>query len=187
MDKPDSSFNPGVSMPSRDEPQPALAGTAGPNQPYSRADIRDPQGSSSLGGSTREVGDQARAAARDVARETTQLARSTAESRKGEIADSIQNVARALKSTRSNLGEEEQSALGGYVGQAAERFEQVSAYLRDRDVREMLSDAERTARKEPVLFLGGAFVLGFLGARFLKSSAAAAGSRKDASIGNGAR
>jgi hypothetical protein len=46
-----------------------------------------------------------------------------------------------------------------------------SDQLRQKDVRELMSDVERFAQRQPTLFLGGAFALGLLGARFLKSSA----------------
>jgi hypothetical protein len=34
-----------------------------------------------------------------------------------------------------------------------------------------MNDAQRLARRQPALFVGGAFAVGLLGARFLKSSA----------------
>jgi hypothetical protein len=46
----------------------------------------------------------------------------------------------------------------------------VSNYLQNTDVSEMVDRTEEFARRRPALFLGGAFALGLLGARFLKSS-----------------
>ena len=43
--------------------------------------------------------------------------------------------------------------------------------MREKDVQAIVRDVERYAREQPALFLGGAFVLGLLGARFLKSTA----------------
>jgi hypothetical protein len=54
--------------------------------------------------------------------------------------------------------------------QAAERVERVSGYLREKDIDQLVREAEDFARRQPALFLGGAFALGVLGARFLKSS-----------------
>jgi hypothetical protein len=42
--------------------------------------------------------------------------------------------------------------------------------LRNKDVGELFQDAQRLARRQPVAFVGAAFVLGLVGARFLKSS-----------------
>jgi hypothetical protein len=46
----------------------------------------------------------------------------------------------------------------------------VSTYIRDHEVRDLISETERLARREPLLFLGGAFAVGFIAARFLKAS-----------------
>jgi len=43
-------------------------------------------------------------------------------------------------------------------------------YVQQTDVRQMADRVESFARREPAIFLGGAFALGLLGARFLKSS-----------------
>jgi hypothetical protein len=46
----------------------------------------------------------------------------------------------------------------------------VSGYLEARDIQDLVGEAESLARRSPALFLGGAFTLGVLAARFLKSS-----------------
>jgi hypothetical protein len=48
--------------------------------------------------------------------------------------------------------------------------DQVANYLRDKDARAMRTDLENLARRQPALVLGGALILGLMGARFLKSS-----------------
>ena len=53
---------------------------------------------------------------------------------------------------------------------AAGQVEEFARTLQDRSVGELLQEAQRYARREPALFLGGAMVLGLFGARFLKSS-----------------
>src|SRR5262249_48746129 len=59
--------------------------------------------------------------------------------------------------------------------QAAEQIERFSRYLRETDIDDLLYEAQHIARRQPALFLGGAFVLGVLGARFLKSTSPSAG------------
>jgi len=49
-------------------------------------------------------------------------------------------------------------------------MERVSNYLQRTDVAELVDGVEDFARREPLLFVGGAFALGLLGARFLKST-----------------
>jgi hypothetical protein len=61
---------------------------------------------------------------------------------------------------------------------AADQMRHFSDQLRQKDVRELLSDVERFAQRQPTVFLGGAFALGLLGARFLKSSSPTSGSNQ---------
>jgi hypothetical protein len=53
---------------------------------------------------------------------------------------------------------------------AVDQIERFAGYLRNRDVGQMVDDVERFARRQPGLFLGSAFTIGLLAARFLKSS-----------------
>jgi hypothetical protein len=52
----------------------------------------------------------------------------------------------------------------------AQQVEQVANYLRNKDARAMRTDLENLARRQPALMLGGALLLGLMGARFIKSS-----------------
>jgi hypothetical protein len=56
------------------------------------------------------------------------------------------------------------------VEQVAERVEEVTNYLRARDVPELVGETQEFARRQPGLFVGAALALGFVGARFLMSS-----------------
>jgi hypothetical protein len=58
---------------------------------------------------------------------------------------------------------------------AADQVERLSTYLRDSSFEDVIREAEDMARRQPLLFLGGAFLAGFLGARFLKSSSPSEG------------
>lgn len=88
---------------------------------------------------------------------------------KERAADGLGSVGKALRSSGEGLGEEG-DAIRGYVDQVADRVDGLSDYVRTRDAGQMLSDVERMARREPALFIGGAFVLGLFTARFLKST-----------------
>jgi hypothetical protein len=57
-----------------------------------------------------------------------------------------------------------------YGDSLAKQVEQVSTYLEQKDLRDVLKDVEGFARRNPAVFIGGAFALGILAARFLKSS-----------------
>jgi hypothetical protein len=57
-----------------------------------------------------------------------------------------------------------------YVDKIAEQTERFAGYLHNNGPREMFTQLERFARRDPTLFLGSAFTLGLVAARFLKSS-----------------
>lgn len=97
-------------------------------------------------------------------------ATSQLEGRKDQAAGSLGSVAHAIRQTSQHLRDQDQSAFAGYAERAAEQIETFTGYLSRRDVRQLVGDVERFSRREPALFLGGAFTLGLLAARFLKSS-----------------
>jgi len=86
-------------------------------------------------------------------------------------AEGVGSIAQALRQTSDQLRQQDQQApTHQYVSSAADQIERFSNYLRQTDVSQMVSGIEQFARRQPALFLGSAFVLGLLGARFLKSS-----------------
>jgi hypothetical protein len=105
-----------------------------------------------------------------VTQQAKQQATSQLESQKGRAVDTLVTVAQALRQTGQHLQEQEQSAVGGYVEQAAERVERLTNHLRARDVPELIAETQDFARRQPGLFITGAIALGFLGARFLRTS-----------------
>ena len=88
---------------------------------------------------------------------------------KARAADALGGVAQSLVQSSQQLRDQNQGA-GQYVEQAAQRLQGLSDYLRNTDVDDIIDRVEMTARRQPALFLGGAFALGVLGARFFKSS-----------------
>jgi hypothetical protein len=89
---------------------------------------------------------------------------------KESVAGGLDQVAQALRQTSQHLGEQERSFVSPYATMAAEHVEGVSGYLHDRSLDQLVGEAENFARARPTLFLAGAFTLGLLAARFLKSS-----------------
>jgi hypothetical protein len=84
------------------------------------------------------------------------------------VADSVRQVGENLGSSRTDSGLAEAAAK--YTNTAAQKLEDVAGYFETRNVREMARDLEGFARRNPAVFLGAAFGLGFLAARFLKST-----------------
>jgi ElaB/YqjD/DUF883 family membrane-anchored ribosome-binding protein len=89
---------------------------------------------------------------------------------KNRATDGIGSVAQAVRQTTQHLREQQHDTIARYVDQAADQLERVSERLRQKDVGELLQDAQQFARRRPAVFIGSAFAIGLLGARFLKSS-----------------
>jgi hypothetical protein len=89
---------------------------------------------------------------------------------KDRATDGLGTVAHAVRETTQRLRDDNHETVARYAEQAAEQIERFSQGLKNKDVGELMNDAQRLARRQPALFVGGAFTLGLLGARFLKSS-----------------
>ena len=85
-----------------------------------------------------------------------------------EIAQQITTVSKALREGSQELRENSLGAFAVYPEQMAERIDDVSAYLQDRDRDAMRRDFERTLERDPVLVLGSLAALGAAGMWYLK-------------------
>ena len=72
----------------------------------------------------------------------------------------LDDASTALHAAGDALHDENRDAFARYAEQAAGQVEQFTSAIRDRSVGEILDEAERFARREPGLFIGGAFLLG---------------------------
>jgi glucan phosphorylase len=98
-------------------------------------------------------------------------AMSMVSSRKEEAASQLDSIAHAFRETSTHLRNQNNDQIARYTENLADQVERVAGYIHNGDVNQFLSDAEDLARRQPELFLGGAFTLGLLAARFFKSSA----------------
>jgi hypothetical protein len=121
-----------------------------------------------------ELASEARDAAAGVAREVADEVQRRTTARLGEqvgrAAERLGGVSQAVHAVGRQLREQDDDAMAAWAERAAEQVDRFSGYLRGKDVDELLYEGERFARRQPALFLGGAFALGLLAARFLKSS-----------------
>ncbi len=133
------------------------------------------------GESIKETLNQAKDAAGQAATQVVGQAKEKASSLLGEqktnLAAGINTVADSIRQIGENLqggdgGEKNQiAALAGKYGDSlAGQVEKISHYVEDKNFGELARDAEHFARRNPAVFVGGAFALGILAARFLKSS-----------------
>jgi len=123
--------------------------------------------------SASEVTDQTKQAASQVTDQAKQAAQSQLSVRKDQTANRLNTVSSAVRDMSDKLRQNNQtSSYAQFADQAANQIQRFSGYLRSHDVREIVDEAEDWMRRDPMIALGGAFVLGLVAARFLKSSGA---------------
>lgn len=105
----------------------------------------------------------------DMMAQVQEQVRPQIESQKDRVADQVGMVANALRQTGQNLNRDEAGPLADYADRGAEQIEQFSQYLRNHDLTDLVGEVEDFARRQPTLFMAGAFGLGLLAARFLRS------------------
>lgn len=89
---------------------------------------------------------------------------------KDRATDGLGSVAQAVRQSAEPLRQNQQDTIAQYVEKAADQLEQFSSRLRERNLGDLVNDAQQLARRQPALFIAGAFAVGVIGARFLKSS-----------------
>ena len=89
---------------------------------------------------------------------------------KDRATDGLGSVAHAVRQSTQQLRDQQHDTIAQYIEQAADQLEKLSTRLKEKNVNEIVDDAQRFARQRPALFVGSAFAIGLLGARFLKSS-----------------
>jgi hypothetical protein len=115
------------------------------------------------------IAEEGREKAHEIGEKAQQMARSRADEQKQRVTNGIRTFADALRRGCDDLSTD-QNQYRPLLNSAADRVEGVSRYLEQRDVDALTNDVRRFAREHTPLFIGGAFALGFAGARFLKSS-----------------
>ena len=106
----------------------------------------------------------------EAAEQAKAKARSFADDKKEEAAGQVGGFASALRTTADSLDSEDQASMAGYARQAASSLDRVSDALSNRNVDDLLETAEDLVRRQPVAFIGGALLAGFVLTRFAKAS-----------------
>jgi len=118
---------------------------------------------------TEDVRNKAEETASALVDQAQQVAAVQANSQMTKAASLLDGVAQSLYETSTNM-RDQQPQIASVADQAASRVEGFSSYLRDHDMNDVVRDAESYARREPLVFIGAAFAVGFIAARFLKAS-----------------
>jgi hypothetical protein len=84
-------------------------------------------------------------------------------------ADGVESLAHGLRRLSTEMAAD-QPAIASAATTVADQAERAALFLHETEAREMISKVEDAARRQPLIFLGGAFVLGVAAARFLKAA-----------------
>lgn len=114
--------------------------------------------------------DRARRFASETRLKATEKTRERLAVQKSRAAESLGIVAESLRSSGDRLRERHEDGVSRMFSSVADQIERFADTLEGRDVNEMLREAERFARRQPAVFLGGAFAIGLMAARFFKAS-----------------
>ena len=131
----------------------------------------------------REREEQGSERAKTILSELLDAARSAAETiledQKQRTAERVSGMAEAVRCAAQSLDRSENRAIARYADQAADRIEDLSGLIRERQWSEIVADTEDLARRQPTLFALGAAAIGFLAGRLLAVPTDRRHSKKD--------
>ena len=113
---------------------------------------------------------KAQASAGKLADQAKQLIVKQLNNQKDRATGSLESLINVLRQGSQQLQDQGQAPVASLANRAADGIEQVWVFLSERDVVDLEREGEQFARTQPAIFLTGTFALGFLGARFFKSS-----------------
>jgi ElaB/YqjD/DUF883 family membrane-anchored ribosome-binding protein len=99
-----------------------------------------------------------------------QKAASQLNEQKTRATDSLGSVADAVRQSTRQLRDQQFDTVAQVVERAADQIERLSNHLRQRDLNELVAEAQQFARQQPAMFIGSSFAAGLLAARFIKAS-----------------
>ena len=118
---------------------------------------------------------QAKSVAGEAYSTVADKAATTIEERKSGLTEELTRVAQTVRRFSGTLTEDaDQTAVTEYATRysdtAAQKLEDVASYFDRSDLRSVATDLESYAKRNPAIFLGAAFGIGVIAARFFKSS-----------------
>lgn len=132
--------------------------------------------------------EQVQESGREIAAKSLQAigerTKSTTAGYQSDISSGLRTLADGLKQTSSTFGVADETPLssagGRYIADLAEKIEGISDYFERKDAGELIEDVKGFARRNPTVFVGGAFALGFAISRLVRSSSHSSASRGEA-------
>jgi hypothetical protein len=159
------------------------AAKSGSGKKQSGAATATAPGQEAQGGSGEKTGGQdllqkAKQTTGEIVNQVQERAGSQITQQKESAASDLTTVVNAVRKFGENLAGEANGPIARYAAQygdkAADNLERLTTYIREQDLKQLLDDVQNFGRRRPAWLLGGAFILGFAGARLIKSSMEAA-------------
>ncbi|HWF88929.1 MAG TPA: hypothetical protein VN659_08845 [Pyrinomonadaceae bacterium] len=152
-------------------------GAVGASQ-QNQGKINQEQNQSTPNSGGQDLRQQAKQTTNEVVNQVQQQANSQINRQKENAASELTSVVNAVRRFGESLNKEGQGpiarAAAQYGNKAADSLDRVARYLREQDPKQVFNDVQNFGRRQPALLIGGAFLLGFAGARIIKSSMDAA-------------
>jgi hypothetical protein len=133
------------------------------------------------GAEARRQAQRMAAPVRDVAGDLADRAQQQAEAGKHRAADQMDRTSEAVRRAAQQM-DGQQAWMAGLVERGADELGRLADTLRQNDLRSLLQGAEDLARRQPMLFAGGAFALGFAAMRATRAGLSAAAPRRDDTV-----
>jgi len=149
------------------------SGSSGSGQQFGSGQGYPPDNTQQQPASTRsnEMLDQAKQTAGGMVEQAKEQVSSRLTDQISQTAEGLHYASEELRRAGQQLRQREPSMpIAQYADRAAEQIDRVSSYLRNKDLDMLANDVQRFAREKPAMFIGSAFGIGLVAARFLKSS-----------------
>jgi hypothetical protein len=127
------------------------------------------------GGLNQDLLQHAKQAGGEIVNQVQQQASTQIDRGKDSATNELSQVVNAVRQLGQTLSSGEANGpiarfTAQYSDKAADSLERLTNYIRTQDPQRLLNDVQNFGRRQPALLLGGAFLLGFAGARLIKSS-----------------
>jgi hypothetical protein len=140
----------------------------------SNPQMDDDQSSGNQEGGGEDFFQHAKKATGEIVTQVQQRAGSQLDQQKDRTASEITSVVNAVRKFGESLAGEEPGPIARYAAEygdkAADSLERFSNYLREQDAKKLFNDIKKFGKRRPALLLGSAFLLGFAGARLIKTA-----------------
>jgi len=113
---------------------------------------------------------------KDVALSRVDEAKSAADTAKHRASERVRAFGAAVRSLGHHLRAGDERVIANYAERASERIETIASFIETAEPQSLVRQGEDLARRNPLAFFGGSFVIGLTLGRFLKSSTQVAAS-----------